>query len=173
MEGVLGLRPHVPHSKNIENFKAKWKRNAFLRKPESAVMELNMYGVVLRILEYEETTDTNKITSLQPRPREQHGLFFWFPISIQSFPERNMVANMWSRFLLAVWLFVAYILMQSYTAILSSIFKIGQLHFTFSDGNDKGYNFESFVKDYLINNLKFNESKLKDYTTIEEYCDDI
>ncbi|KAL3532885.1 hypothetical protein ACH5RR_006406 [Cinchona calisaya] len=43
MEGVLGLRPHVPQSKNLENFTAKWKRKAFFRKP--AIMELNMYGL--------------------------------------------------------------------------------------------------------------------------------
>ncbi|KAL3532893.1 hypothetical protein ACH5RR_006414 [Cinchona calisaya] len=124
-------------------------------------------GIVLRILEYEETTDTNTITWRQPR--EQPGLFCWFPIAILAFPERNMVANIWSRFLLVVWLFVAYILMQSYTAKLSAIFTVDQLHFGFSDDSYIGYQSGSFVKDYLINDLKFNESKLKDYTTIEEY----
>ncbi|KAL3532898.1 hypothetical protein ACH5RR_006419 [Cinchona calisaya] len=42
-------------------------------------------GIVLRILGYEETTDTNTITWRQPR--EQPGLFCWFPITILAFPE--------------------------------------------------------------------------------------
>ncbi|KAL3532883.1 hypothetical protein ACH5RR_006404 [Cinchona calisaya] len=67
-------------------------------------------GIVLRILEYEETTDTNTIT-----------LLFWFPIAILAFSEN--------------------------------------------------YQSGSFVKDYLINDQKFNESKLKDYAIIEEYHD--
>ncbi|KAL3532888.1 hypothetical protein ACH5RR_006409 [Cinchona calisaya] len=57
-------------------------------------------------------------------------------------------------------------IVMSYTAKLSAIFTIDQLHFGFSDGCYIGYQSGSFVKNYLINDLKFNESKLKDYTTI-------
>lgn len=38
-----------------------------------------------------------------------------------------MVGNNWARFVLVLWLFLAYVLMQSYTANLSSILTVGQL----------------------------------------------
>lgn len=82
-----------------------------------------------------------------------------------------MVANNWSSFVLVVWLFVAYILMQSYTAKLSSIFTVDQLNFAFSKNYYVGYQHGSFVHDFLINELHLEESKLRNYSSIEEYHD--
>lgn len=45
MEGVLGIRPRVPRSKSLEDFKESWKKNILLMKHESTVMELNTYGL--------------------------------------------------------------------------------------------------------------------------------
>ncbi|CAI9098701.1 OLC1v1035392C1 [Oldenlandia corymbosa var. corymbosa] len=118
-------------------------------------------GVVLGILERQNHDNQS----------QQLRLFFWLPIAVLAFPERNMVANKWSRFVLVVWLFVAYILMQSYTAKLSSIFTVDQLNFAFSTDFNVGYQSGSFVRDFLINELNLTESKLKNYTTIQEYHD--
>ncbi|KAL3535329.1 hypothetical protein ACH5RR_003790 [Cinchona calisaya] len=125
-------------------------------------------GFVVRILE-DQRNNTNA-DSLTPN-EQQLGLFFWFPIAALAFPERNMVANKWSMFVLVVWLFVAYILMQSYTAKLSAIFTVDQLNFAFSKDYYIGYQHGSFVHDFLINELYLDESKLRSYSTIEEYHD--
>lgn len=45
MEGVLGIRPHVPKSEKLESFKARWKKNMLLTKPQSIKTELNVYGL--------------------------------------------------------------------------------------------------------------------------------
>lgn len=45
MEGVLGIRPHVPKSERLESFRERWKRTMLLKKPESSKMELNVYGL--------------------------------------------------------------------------------------------------------------------------------
>lgn len=83
----------------------------------------------------------------------------------------NMVANNWSRFVLVVWLFVAFILMQSYTAKLSSIFTVDQLDFAFSEDYYVGHQYGSFIRDFLINELHLNQSKLRSYTKFEDYRD--
>lgn len=45
MEGVLGLRPYIPKSKKLDNFRSRWKKNMLLMKPESTITELNVYGL--------------------------------------------------------------------------------------------------------------------------------
>jgi glutamate receptor, ionotropic, plant len=45
MEGILGIRPHVPKSEKLESFQERWKRNMILTKSESAKAELNVYGL--------------------------------------------------------------------------------------------------------------------------------
>ncbi|KAI5675431.1 hypothetical protein M9H77_06381 [Catharanthus roseus] len=126
------------------------------------------FGIVIIVLENQ--TLNSRTGPLQPHGQEL-GLFFWFPVAALAFPERNMVASKWSRFLMVVWLFVAYILMQSYTAKLSSIFTVDQLRFAFSKEYYVGYQHGSFVKDFLINDLRFNSSKMRNYSKIEEYHD--
>ena len=82
----------------------------------------------------------------------------------------------WSRFVLVVWIGFAVILMQIYTASLSSVLTVDQLQPTFDSVNElrtKGYNIGyqngSFVKGFLMEQLNFTESHLIPYKTIEEY----
>ena len=75
----------------------------------------------------------------------------------------NIVANNWSRFVLIVWLFAAYVLMQSYAAKLSSIFTVDQLDFAFSEDYYVGHQLGSYVEDFFIKELHLNKSKLKSY----------
>lgn len=44
MDGVLGIRPHVPMSEKLKTFKERWKKNMILTKPNSMKAELNVYG---------------------------------------------------------------------------------------------------------------------------------
>lgn len=79
------------------------------------------------------------------------------------------MANNWSRFVLVIWLFMSFILMQSYTANLSAMFTVDRLDFTFSQDYYVGYQVGSFVKEFLINRLHISETKLRDYSSIEQY----
>ncbi|XP_027066274.2 glutamate receptor 2.2-like [Coffea arabica] len=122
-------------------------------------------GIVLRLLEHRE----NEKSDSAGTNNQKFEFLFWFPISILAFPEKNMVASHWSRFVLVVWLLMAYIMMQSYTANLSAIFTVDQLDFRFSNDYYIGIQKGSFTKDFLVDRLHVNESKIKEYSTIKEY----
>lgn len=84
--------------------------------------------------------------------------------------------NNLSRFLLIIWVFVVLILTQSYTANLSSMLTAQRLKPLFADANEireKGYfvGFQngSFVKELLITQLGFNETKLRSYRSPDEF----
>jgi len=86
------------------------------------------------------------------------------------------VVNNWSKFVMIIWIFVVLILTQSYTASLTSMLTVQRLQPAFIDvkeikknGYFVGYQKDSFVKGLLTKQLNFDESKLKPYTTPEEY----
>lgn len=81
----------------------------------------------------------------------------------------NMVSNNWSFFVLISWLFMAFILMQSYTASLSAILTVDQLKFAFSNDYFIGYQEGSFMKQFLTKQLHINYSRLRSYSSAEEY----
>lgn len=84
-----------------------------------------------------------------------------------------------SKFVLVMWLILAFVLMQSYTANLSSILTVHQLKPLYPSEHDilinpnlnVGYHTESFVRTLLVNTGKFNESRVKNYADIKEYKD--
>ncbi|KAJ4958473.1 hypothetical protein NE237_025584 [Protea cynaroides] len=45
MEGVLGVRPYIPKSKELEEFKVKWRRMACSNKSFSEIFEPGLYGL--------------------------------------------------------------------------------------------------------------------------------
>ncbi|KAF8400401.1 hypothetical protein HHK36_013699 [Tetracentron sinense] len=45
MEGVLGIQPYLPESKRLQDFKMRWKREIFLRNPNSKTDELSLFGI--------------------------------------------------------------------------------------------------------------------------------
>ena len=84
--------------------------------------------------------------------------------------------NNWSRFVLIIWIFVVLILTQSYTASLASMLTVQRLQPAIVDVNELirngdfvGYPRDSFVREFLIEQLKFNESKLRPYSTPEDF----
>lgn len=77
---------------------------------------------------------------------------------------------------MVIWLCAAFILMQSYTASLSSVLTVDKLKPKIvnveelqSKGYYVGYQSDSFVRDLLVQQLKFNETKLRHYGTVQEY----
>ncbi|TXG61269.1 hypothetical protein EZV62_012632 [Acer yangbiense] len=127
-------------------------------------------GLVVWVLEHRVNTDFRG-------PRDhQIGTIFWFSFSTLVFAHRERVVNNWSRFVLIIWVFVVLILTQSYTASLTSMLTVQRLKPRFADVKDiqdhgyfVGYQKDSFVKELLTKQLNFDESKLKPYSTEEEY----
>ncbi|KAJ0031792.1 hypothetical protein Pint_14234 [Pistacia integerrima] len=95
---------------------------------------------------------------------------------LKLYVTEELVAKGSSRFVLVIWLCAAYILMQSYTASLSSVLTVDKLKPKIvsvkelqSKGYYVGYQSDSFVKDLLVQQLKFNETKLRHYGKVQEY----
>ncbi|KAI9117305.1 hypothetical protein K1719_011471 [Acacia pycnantha] len=101
----------------------------------------------------------------------------WLPVMQAVFPERESLAKNCSRFVLVMWLILVSVLMQSYTACLSSILTVHQLQPQYLSDNDViedpninvGYNTGSFVEDLLVKNLMIDRSRVKNYSSIKEY----
>ncbi|RVW72774.1 Glutamate receptor 2.1 [Vitis vinifera] len=45
MQGVLGVKPHVPRLKELESFKIRWKRKIQQEYPTNERFELNIFGL--------------------------------------------------------------------------------------------------------------------------------
>ncbi|XP_021800295.1 glutamate receptor 2.7-like [Prunus avium] len=127
-------------------------------------------GCVIWVLEHRVNTE------FRGPPEQQLGMIFWFSFSTLVFAHREKVVNNWSRLVLIIWVFVVLILTQSYTASLASMLTVQRLQPVFTDireikrnGYNIGYQKNSFIKGFLMDNLRFEESKLKPYVTIEEY----
>ncbi|KAK4854401.1 hypothetical protein QYF36_023360 [Acer negundo] len=150
------LRIGVPVREGFKEFiKVEWTNN---------------HSLVVWVLEHRVNTDFRG-------PRDhQIGTIFWFSFSTLVFAHRERVVNNWSRFVLIIWVFVVLILTQSYTASLTSMLTVQRLKPRFADVKEiqdhdyfVGYQKDSFVKELLTKQLNFDESKLKPYSTEEEF----
>ncbi|XP_057504685.1 glutamate receptor 2.9-like [Actinidia eriantha] len=110
-------------------------------------------------------------------PRKQVGMIFWFSFSTMVFAHKEKVISNLSRFVVIVWVFVVLVLTSSYTASLTSRLTAQKLKPTVTDiryliKNEDfvGYQKGSFI-DGLLRNIGFDPSKLKTYSTLEEYDD--
>lgn len=79
---------------------------------------------------------------------------------------------------MVVWLFVALIITQTYTANLASMLTVERLEPTVDDVDQLrnsnavvGYGNGSFLKNYLHEVLKFHPSKLRPFSELEEYAE--
>ncbi|XP_047160163.1 glutamate receptor 2.8-like [Vigna umbellata] len=143
----------------------------------SIIIISTFIGLAILIMERNVNALPNQEGS--PNQKKFHpATFLWFPISQAILPERQVVVKSCSRFVLMVWLLLAFVLMQSYTANLTSILTLDQLQPSFLNVNDLrkggyyvGYQTGSFVHDVLVKQFKFDPSKLKPYNTSCEYHD--
>ncbi|GMJ07192.1 GLUTAMATE RECEPTOR 2.7, glutamate receptor 2.7 [Hibiscus trionum] len=125
-------------------------------------------GIVVRVLERRDNTE------FTGSPRNQLSKILMFPCLSVAIPQRDMAATNCSRLVLVVWIFLAFILMQSYTANLSSILTVNQLQATIPSIRELrnchvGYQNLSFVKDFLINQFGFKEAMLKPYGSVDDF----
>lgn len=81
------------------------------------------------------------------------------------------MSSSWSRFVLIVWLFTVLVVTQSYTAQLLTLLTVEKLDFKFSQDYYIGHQKGSFVRTFLIEHLNISETKLRQYSSIEQYDD--
>ncbi|KAL2243127.1 UNVERIFIED_CONTAM: Glutamate receptor 2.7 [Sesamum indicum] len=108
---------------------------------------------------------------------QQVGMIFWFSFSTIVFAHKEKVISNLTRFVVIVWFCVVLVLTSSYTANLTSMLTIQQLHPTITDlrdlsknGDFVGYQVGSYVRGFL-QSMNFEDSKLRSYSTLEDYDD--
>ncbi|XP_071724250.1 glutamate receptor 2.9-like [Rutidosis leptorrhynchoides] len=129
---------------------------------------------VLVVLERHNITMTT--TGCDESPKRWVGKIFWLPMTSAVSTQGENVMNNCSKFVLVVWLFLAFVLMQCYSASLSSMLTVDQLLPTYTSidelqkgGYNVGFQQDSFVRSLLIEKLHFSPDKLKGYSTSEQY----
>ncbi|XVE87557.1 hypothetical protein DITRI_Ditri18aG0127200 [Diplodiscus trichospermus] len=108
-------------------------------------------------------------------PRRQVVTILWFSFSTWFFAHRETTVSVLGRVILVIWLFVVLIINSSYTASLTSILTVQQLYSpikgieTLVSSNDPiGYQQGSFARNYLIDELKIDASRLVPLNSPEE-----
>ncbi|KAH7866077.1 hypothetical protein Vadar_015316 [Vaccinium darrowii] len=106
---------------------------------------------------------------------KQVGMIFWFSFSTLVFAQKEKLISHLSRFVIIVWVFVVLVLTSSYTASLTSMLTVQKLKPSVTDIRDLirnkdyvGYQWASFVEG-ILKNKGFDASKIKNYSTFEEY----
>ncbi|XP_022848938.1 glutamate receptor 1.2-like [Olea europaea var. sylvestris] len=99
----------------------------------------------------------------------QIGTILWFAASTLVYAHREKLQSNLSRFVVGIWLFVVLILTSSYTANLSSLLTVQQIRLTKNDYI--GYPKNSFSEGLHVNNLNFQDNRLKPYSSLEDYYD--
>ncbi|XP_034684068.1 glutamate receptor 2.7-like [Vitis riparia] len=126
-------------------------------------------GFVIWVLEHRVNKDFRGPCS------HQVGTIFWFSFSTLVFTQKERIVSNLARIVMIIWFFVVLILTQSYTASLASMLTVQQLNPTITDinelikkGEPVGCQNDSFVCEFLIESMKFDESKLVKYESPEE-----
>ncbi|WJX35445.1 hypothetical protein P8452_23435 [Trifolium repens] len=129
-------------------------------------------GFVVWILEHRINND------FRGSPSHQIGTTLWFSFSTMVYAHREKVVSNLARFVVVVWFFVVLILVQSYTASLTSLLTVEQLRPAITDVNqllknkmNVGYAKGSFVYG-ILKNLGFPDSQLIIYQSPEE-CNEL
>ncbi|XP_058113150.1 glutamate receptor 2.8-like [Magnolia sinica] len=127
-------------------------------------------GVLVWVFEREKNQE------FQGLPSELIGKILSFSFSTFVFATHEKLESNYSRFIVNLWTFLVFILVTAYAANLTSMLTVEKLQPTITDvrslitnGDYVGYQNGSFVFE-LLRNLGFNESKLKPYSTVEQYA---
>ncbi|XP_042387693.1 glutamate receptor 3.5-like isoform X1 [Zingiber officinale] len=131
-----------------------------------------LVGLVVWILEHRLNNE------FRGPPKEQLRTIFWFSFSIMFFAHRESAKSTLTRFVLIVWMFVVLIINSSYTAGLTSLLTVRQLSSNIkglesliSGSYPIGFQVGSFVRDYMIEDLSIDESRLVPLNGPNEYAD--
>ncbi|GLJ41555.1 hypothetical protein SUGI_0860070 [Cryptomeria japonica] len=111
-------------------------------------------------------------------PWEQVFTFIWFSFSTLFMTPRQRIVSGLGRAVVAIWRFVVFVLVSSYTASLSSILTARQivpnvenLESLIAQNLPIGYHQGSFIDKYLVQQLGVNKSVLRPYLTVQDYAD--
>ncbi|XP_019185471.1 PREDICTED: glutamate receptor 3.6-like isoform X1 [Ipomoea nil] len=128
-------------------------------------------GAVVWVLEHRMNDD------FRGPPRKQIETIFWFSLSTLFFSHRENTVSTLGRMVLVIWLFVVLIITSSYTASLTSILTVQHLSSpikgieSLMTTNDPiGYQLGSFARNYLIEELGIDESRLVPLNLPEDYA---
>ncbi|XP_073142342.1 glutamate receptor 3.3-like isoform X2 [Henckelia pumila] len=128
-------------------------------------------GIVVWILEH-RTND-----EFRGPPRQQLITILWFSLSTLFFAHRENTVSTLGRVVLLIWLFVVLIINSSYTASLTSILTVQQLHSSIKgveslkEGDEPiGYQVGSFAEHYLNDTIGIPSWRLKPLGSPEEYA---
>ncbi|XP_044470337.1 glutamate receptor 3.6-like isoform X2 [Mangifera indica] len=128
-------------------------------------------GAVVWISEHRHNDD------FRGPPRRQVVTVFWFSFSTMFFAHRENIVSTLGRIVLLIWLFVVLIINSSYTASLTSILTVQQLSSHIegigslrASKDPIGYQQGSFARNYLVDDLGFDESRLVPLNSPEEYA---
>lgn len=101
---------------------------------------------------------------------------FYFAFSTLTFSHGQKIQSIQSKIVVVIWCLVLMILVQSYTASLSSMLTAERLQPSVTDlkqllanGDSVGHQSGSFVQS-ILKKLKFDDHKIKVYSTQEEYA---
>ncbi|ESR66690.1 hypothetical protein CICLE_v10007399mg [Citrus x clementina] len=153
--------------KNMWIFLKPWTWDLWLTVGTSCIF----ITIVIWVMEH-----NTENTEFRGSYRRQLAMILMFPFYAFVIPQRELVVRDCSRFVLVVWLWLAFILMQSYTASLSSILTVDKLEPTFDNlerlrtkDHFIGFQRGCFVGNLLEKQFNFSRSQLKSYGTIQEY----
>lgn len=155
-----------------------WRKNsnafAFLRPFTGRMWAVTaifflLVGTVVWILEHRMNDE------FRGPPRRQVVTILWFSFSTWFFAHRENTVSVLGRIILIIWLFVVLIINSSYTASLTSILTVQQLSSPIkgietlvSSKDPIGYQQGSFARNYLIDDLKIDASRLVALNSPEE-----
>uniref|UniRef100_A0A2N9HDV6 Ionotropic glutamate receptor C-terminal domain-containing protein n=1 Tax=Fagus sylvatica TaxID=28930 RepID=A0A2N9HDV6_FAGSY len=134
---------------------------------------INVYnGFVIWLLE------RNNCPELKGSVINQMGMLIWLAFNtLFSINGQRLHSNL-SRMAMVVWLFVALVIMQTYTANLTSMLTAQHLGPTVTDietlknSNAKiGHCSGSFLSNYLVDVLDFNRDNIRTFNSTEDYAD--
>ncbi|XP_071726891.1 glutamate receptor 3.1-like [Rutidosis leptorrhynchoides] len=136
----------------------------FTKRLWLAIVGMCIYiGVAVSILEYR--ADNPKFTASYKTIR----MIIWFPVSTFFFNEGKIV-NRNSKVVLVMWLSMIFIVVQIFTATLSSWLTLDQLRPKLpSNYESVGYQDGSFLRDFIKNKYMCNDTNLVALHSAEEY----
>ncbi|XP_024030653.1 glutamate receptor 3.6 [Morus notabilis] len=128
-------------------------------------------GAVVWILEHRLNDD------FRGPPRKQVVTILWFSFSTMFFSHRENTVSTLGRLVLIIWLFVVLIINSSYTASLTSILTVQQLtspikgiESLIETSDPIGYQQGSFARNYLIDEIGIQESRLVPLNSAEDHA---
>ncbi|GJR85134.1 extracellular solute-binding protein 3 [Tanacetum coccineum] len=95
-------------------------------------------------------------------------MVIWFPIST-FFLHEGRIRNKFSKVVLVMWLSMVFIVLQIFTATLSSWLTLDQLRPPLSTLENVGYQNGSFIKDFIIHRYNSSGMRITPLNSVEEY----